>query len=54
MAASLEPKIKHSVVFVGSYDLKLVDERGGFRFITWHYYVKYTIQMNIYLVLSRS
>ena len=49
MAASLEPNSKHSVVFAGSYDLKLMDGRGGFRFITWHYYVKYTILMNICL-----
>jgi hypothetical protein len=29
VAASLEPNIKHSVVFAGSYELKLMDERGG-------------------------
>ena len=30
MAASLKPNSKHSVVFAGSYELKLIDERGGF------------------------
>ncbi len=30
MAASLEPNSKHSVVFAGSYELKLMDGRGGF------------------------
>jgi hypothetical protein len=43
VAASLEQNIKHSVVFAGSHELKLKDERGGFQYITWHCYVKYTI-----------
>jgi hypothetical protein len=30
MAASLESNIKYSVVFVASYELKLMDERGRF------------------------